>query len=133
MNTDEHLMRMTVNAFRYMANTRDKSALEAECDVREEKPFKRANRISESTDAAASSFCKQRTAPHSLAFARSKLCLALEGSNMVADQNLKRTLVGDLHVPYHRTQASFRSVISGPKITEQTSAYAIQQEALCGV
>ena len=54
MNTDEHLMRMTVNAFRYMANERDKSALEAECDVREEKPFKQANRISESKDAAAS-------------------------------------------------------------------------------
>jgi hypothetical protein len=54
MNTDEHLMRMTVNAFRYMANARDKSALVAEYDLREEKPFKRANRISESKDAAAS-------------------------------------------------------------------------------
>jgi hypothetical protein len=54
MNTDEHLMRMTVNAFRHMANARDKSALVAEYDLREEKPFKRANRISESKDAAAS-------------------------------------------------------------------------------
>jgi hypothetical protein len=65
-----------------------------------------------------------------LASARSKLCLDLEGSNIVADQDLKRTLVGDLRVFFHRTQASFRSVISGPKITEQTSAYAIRQEAL---
>ena len=54
MNTDEHLMPMTVNAFRYMANARDKSALEAEYDVREEYPFKQANRMSESKDAAAS-------------------------------------------------------------------------------
>jgi hypothetical protein len=71
--------------------------------------------------------------PSQLGFRPEQICLALEGSNMVADQNLKRTLVGDLHVPYHRTQASFRSVISAPKITEQTSAYAIQQEALCGI
>jgi isopenicillin N synthase-like dioxygenase len=41
MKAGEHLMRMSVNAFRYMADARDKGALVLDFDVPDENPFKR--------------------------------------------------------------------------------------------
>jgi isopenicillin N synthase-like dioxygenase len=41
----EHLMRMTVNAFRYMADAREKGAFTPDYDVPEENPFKREARV----------------------------------------------------------------------------------------
>jgi isopenicillin N synthase-like dioxygenase len=54
MKAGEHLMRMTVNAFRYMADARDKGALTPEYAVPEENPFKREARVNGGPDAAAS-------------------------------------------------------------------------------
>ncbi|WP_299962954.1 2-oxoglutarate and iron-dependent oxygenase domain-containing protein [uncultured Roseobacter sp.] len=41
LKAGEHLMRMSVNAFRYMADAREKGALTLDYDVPEENPFKR--------------------------------------------------------------------------------------------
>ena len=41
MKAGEHLMRMSVNAFRYMADARDKGVFVPDYDVPEENPFKR--------------------------------------------------------------------------------------------
>ncbi len=41
MKAGDHLMRMSVNAFRYMAEARDKGEMVLEFDVPEENPFKR--------------------------------------------------------------------------------------------
>ena len=53
MKAGEHLMRMTVNAFRYMADARDKGALVPEYEVPEENPFKREARVHGHQDATA--------------------------------------------------------------------------------
>ena len=41
MKAGDHLMRMSVGAFRYMADARDKGALMTDYDVPDENPFKR--------------------------------------------------------------------------------------------
>jgi hypothetical protein len=54
MKAGDHLMRMTVKAFRYMADARDKGALVPDYAVPEENPFKREARLHGAKDAAAS-------------------------------------------------------------------------------
>lgn len=54
MKAGEHLMRMTVNAFRYMADAKEKGALVPEYEVPEQNPFKREARVQGATDAPAS-------------------------------------------------------------------------------
>jgi isopenicillin N synthase-like dioxygenase len=54
MKAGEHLMRMTVNALRCMADAKEKGALVPEHEVPEENPFKREARVQGATDAAAS-------------------------------------------------------------------------------
>ncbi len=54
MKAGEHLMRMTVNAFRYMADAKEKGAPVPEYEVPEENPFKRDARVQGATDAPAS-------------------------------------------------------------------------------
>lgn len=45
MKAGDHLMRMTINAFRYMADARDKGVLVPDYAVPEENPFKREARV----------------------------------------------------------------------------------------
>ena len=54
MKAGDHLMRMTINAFRYMADARDKGALVPDYEVPEDNPFKRVARVHGGTDAATS-------------------------------------------------------------------------------
>lgn len=54
MKAGDHLMRMSVNAFRYMASAKEAGEMVLDYEVPDENPFKREAKTPEATDAAAS-------------------------------------------------------------------------------